>query len=128
MTDNEFRTRKMIVLRAIAALQRRLAIKVEASDIYEKYDNITVDFVYTDSINFNPPVDKKITLAFSDKWFNTEEWLTQSKFGDDWTQKNFEDTEAHISSGAAVSEEDKAVLRIAYQFFKYLKPYKEFLK
>ena len=67
MTDSEFRTRKMIVLRAIAALQKRLVIKVEASDIYIKHDNIMVDFIYTDSINFNPPVDKKITLGFSNK-------------------------------------------------------------
>jgi hypothetical protein len=67
MTENEFRTRKMIVLRAIAALQKRLVIKVEATDIYIKHDNIAVDFVYTDSINFNPPVDKKITLSFGNK-------------------------------------------------------------
>jgi hypothetical protein len=43
-------------------------------------------------------------------------------------KQNFKDTEAHIPSDAAMSEEDKAVLRIAYQFFLYLKSFKEFFK
>jgi len=139
MTRAEFIRRSGIIRKAIAHLQKLFNVKLAIKSIHYRWpedeereddDNITIiaDIVYTNDINFDPPKDIKLSYGFNGNTFNTEKWIEQSRFGDSYMKQLYKEIEEHVPSDSPISEENKAMLRVAYVFFRALRLHKDFRK